>query len=94
MALWPFIITKLPRRELGHTLINHERIHGRQQLECLILFFYLLYFGEFLFHLVRGLNSRDAYMAISFEKEAYGHEAEPDYLKKRKPYANFRLWGN
>ena len=37
IALWPFIVLKCKERRHDKVLINHERIHLRQQLECLIL---------------------------------------------------------
>lgn len=65
-------------------LINHERIHTRQMLEMLILPYYLWYFIEWLIRI--QLPGR-AYMNLSFEREAYRHMNDLDYLKKRKPYA-------
>ena len=69
--------------------INHERIHIRQQLETLIVGFYLIYFLEFIFY--RFNHTRyNAYKMISFEREAYQYENDIDYLKKRKCYAWLR----
>ncbi len=67
--------------------MNHERIHIRQQVELLVLPFYVLYLIEYAIGLIKYRNRKNAYMNISFEREAYQHDADMDYLKKRK------LWG-
>lgn len=64
--------------------LNHERIHLRQQLELLLIFFYLWYSIEFLFRLVQYRNRNQAYRNISFEREAYQHEDNSDYLRTRR----------
>lgn len=68
-------------------IVNHERIHTRQQKELLYIPFYLLYVLEWLFRLVQYRNQNDAYMNISFEREAYKHGRDLSYLSKRKPYS-------
>lgn len=49
--------------------LNHGKIHERQQVEMLILPFYLWYLAEFL---IRRLSKprKEAYLSILFEKEA------------------------
>lgn len=69
---------------------NHELIHCQQQLEWLYVPFYLLYLGEWLWHLIRLRDCDKAYRAISFEREAYAHEQDLDYPGSRKHYANYR----
>lgn len=67
--------------------MNHERIHLRQQLELLVIFFYIWYAIEFF---VRYLDCRDgmlAYRNISFEREAYRREYDLNYLKSRPLWA-------
>ncbi len=83
MAMWPFII--LGSRELldNKRLINHEKIHFRQQLELLLVFFYIWYIIEFLIYLYKYKDAIKAYENISFEKEAYGNENDYSYLKNR-----------
>ena len=71
--------------------LNHERIHLRQQAELLILFFYLWYGLEFLIRLIQYKNRHKAYRNISFEREAYHHENEIGYLKKRRGYGFFEF---
>jgi hypothetical protein len=84
MAIWPFIISRLDNSELGSSVVNHEKIHFRQQLEMLIIPFFLWYGLEYMYHLIRLRNMQEAYLAISLEKEAYSHEQEIEYLKLRK----------
>ncbi|MBQ7689815.1 MAG: hypothetical protein IJT30_01285 [Muribaculaceae bacterium] len=72
---------------LSQELLNHERIHTRQMLELAIVPFYIAYVLEWLVRLpMRG----NAYRNISFEREAYAHEREADYLARRRPYAWLR----
>lgn len=84
ITLWPFIVLRKPEQKQNATLINHERIHIRQQIELLIIPFYLWYGIEFLVRYIKLKNWNEAYRAISFEQEAYGNEANFEYLKKRK----------
>lgn len=72
-------------------VINHERIHTAQQRELLFVPFYILYVVEWLFRLVQYRNQNDAYMNISFEREAYACGHNLDYLPKRKLYSWLRF---
>ena len=85
LALFPFIFTKT--KAVSKTLINHELIHHRQQIELLIFPFYILYLINYLVGLVKYKNSNQAYMNICFEKEAYQNDQNLDYLKKRDFWA-------
>ena len=71
-------------------VINHERIHNAQMRELLWIPFYIIYVLEWLFLLIRYRDSYKAYMNISFEREAYRHGHDLDYLKRRRRYASFR----
>lgn len=51
------------------------------------LFFYIWYVIEYFIHLLKYRKHSLAYRRISFEREAYKHQYEEDYLKTRKPYA-------
>ncbi|MGG5577237.1 hypothetical protein ACPDHL_07850 [Myroides sp. C15-4] len=90
ITLFPFIIYKKASYAQDPVLVNHERIHLKQQIELLILPFYLWYGIEFLLRLLYFRNKQKAYRSISFEQEAYTHEADLTYLKKRKHYAFLR----
>lgn len=65
------------------TILIHEAIHTRQMKEMFYVFFYLWYFAEWL---IRLFGKGSAYRRISFEREAYRHEHDKQYLKNRKPY--------
>ncbi|MBC8987053.1 hypothetical protein H9X96_14870 [Pedobacter sp. N36a] len=84
MAIFPFIILQHKAQKTNTTLINHERIHLQQQLELLILPFYILYGLNYLWNLYRFKNHYLAYFNICFEREAYANESDLGYLKKRK----------
>lgn len=86
MAIYPFILLKNKHQKQDVILINHEKIHLRQQLELFIIPFYFLYFVNYFLNLLKYKNHYQAYFNISFEKEAYRHENELDYLYNRKPY--------
>ncbi|MGB5819863.1 MAG: hypothetical protein WBG90_10310 [Saonia sp.] len=87
LSLWPFIILKTDALKEDSVLINHERIHLRQQQELLILPFYLLYVTEWLMRSVLYFDSYKAYQNISFEREAYENEKNQEYLSERKPFS-------
>lgn len=87
LSLWPFIFLKSGTLKEDDILINHERIHLRQQQELFILPFYLLYLLEWMFRTVWYLDSYRAYQNISFEREAYAMEQELDYLSRRKSFS-------
>lgn len=73
-----------PGTLLTADLIRHERIHTRQMMEMLFVGFYLWYLVEWCIRLpMRG----NAYMHIGFEREAYAHMNDKDYLRHRRPYA-------
>ncbi|GAA0730617.1 hypothetical protein GCM10009430_41970 [Aquimarina litoralis] len=84
IALWPFIVVKDPRLKEDKVFINHERIHLKQQLELLVLPFYIVYLLEYIIRLFQYGNPREAYRNISFEREAYEMEGELSYLEHRK----------
>ena len=74
MAFFPFVIIN-SQVEATPVLINHEKIHLRQQIELLLLPFYIWYLIAFY---------RKGYWSVSFEKEAYANENNLTYLKKRR----------
>ena len=81
ITLWPWIIF---RDEPDDVTVNHERIHIRQQAELLIIPFYVLYAGFWLFNKAKGQTNSEAYRNIPFEKEAYDNEGNWNYLLNRK----------
>ena len=83
LTLWPFIIMKQADLKKDVIFINHERIHLRQQLEMLVLPFFIWYVVEYLIRLIQYRNSYTAYRNISFEREAYQNENDLYYLEER-----------
>lgn len=71
-------------------VINHELIHSAQQKELLWIPFYIIYLIEWLFRFCQFRSWHKAYMNISFEKEAYKHGNDLNYLKSRKHYAQWK----
>jgi hypothetical protein len=88
MTLFPFVIVKQREEVLDDVFVNHEKIHLRQQLELVIVFFYVFYFIEYLYRLAQYRNSKIAYRSISFEKEAFENEKDLSYLQRR-PFWRF-----
>ena len=87
IALYPFVLLRYADDRLDPVLLNHERIHLRQQLELLVIPFYVLYLTEYVWHRRRGMSHVEAYLRISFEREAYAHERRLDYLANRSAFA-------
>ena len=83
LTFYPFVFLADKDDKLNEVFINHEKIHIRQQLELLIVPFYLWYFIEYLIRLLQFRNRKKAYYSISFEKEAYANEKDLEYLKSR-----------
>ncbi|MDB5121374.1 MAG: hypothetical protein JWN56_2592 [Sphingobacteriales bacterium] len=84
MALFPFILLNHRQLKTDIRVINHEKIHLRQQLELLVIPFYVLYLIDYFINLLKYKNHHRAYMNIVFEKEAYLMDHELNYLTNRK----------
>ncbi|RZK79856.1 MAG: hypothetical protein EOO85_02515 [Pedobacter sp.] len=91
MALYPFMLFKNSKLKLDNRLIRHEQIHFKQQLELLIVFFYILYLLNYLINLVRFRKHDKAYFQICFEKEAYQNDHDLEYMKNRKLFSWIKL---
>ena len=83
ITFFPFVILADKQDKLNPVFVNHERIHIRQQLELLIVPFYIWYAVEFLIRWMQFKNRSVAYYNISFEREAYQNEKDLDYLQQR-----------
>lgn len=87
ITLWPWII--LREKYKAHyrtaTVINHETIHIKQQQEMLVIPFYIWYILEYIVKFFK--YGKNAYYNLSFEREAYTNEKNPDYLKTRKLFS-------
>jgi len=93
MAIWPFIIGCSEEVRRDHVLLNHERIHLRQQWEMLLIFFLLLYLIEYAYlRFWKRYSPYQAYRNISFEREAYQKEHDLLYLSHRPIWASFRFF--
>ncbi|SOD19927.1 hypothetical protein [Pedobacter xixiisoli] len=90
MAIYPFILIKRKAYKNDKILVNHEKIHHQQQIELLIIPFYLIYLANYLINLFRFKSHHQAYLNIIFEKEAYANEGNLNYNKIRKTFAAFR----
>jgi hypothetical protein len=83
LTFYPFVIFKYTGAKADEVLMNHERIHIRQQLELLVLPFYFLYFLDFVIKLLIYKDKNVAYRNIIFEREAYANEKDLNYVKSR-----------
>lgn len=72
---------------IDRNVINHERIHTAQQRELLYIIFYIIYMAEWLIRLLQYRSWHEAYMNVSFEREAYSHGHDLNYLKNRTHYS-------
>jgi hypothetical protein len=87
ITLFPFIFIRKLEDKDNKILINHEKIHLRQQVELCIVFFYIWYLVEYYYWLIKLKKPYDAYRRISFEREAYENDDNLNYLSKRKVFA-------
>ncbi|CAM1348816.1 MULTISPECIES: hypothetical protein [Tenacibaculum] len=87
LTLYPFIFLKRKDLRYNYELVNHEKIHLKQQQELLIIFFFLFYAIEWLIKLIIYKNKHLAYKNLSFEREAYCNETNLYYLEERKLWA-------
>ena len=93
LSLWPFIFLKHNTLKEDIVLINHEKIHLKQQQELLVVFFYIFYISEWLIRTAIYFDSYKAYQNISFEREAYSNEKNLDYPSERRAFSFIKyLW--
>lgn len=86
LAVFPFVFVKYEMDKGNRIVVNHEKIHLRQQLELLILPFFIWYLIEYCVRLIQYKNANLAYRNISFEREAYTNESNFEYLKNRPSF--------
>lgn len=72
--------------ELSKEELNHELIHTAQARELLYIPFYLWYIIEWFYLYLKYGDWMRAYYNIRFEKEAYAHQEDLEYLNRRKHY--------
>ena len=90
ITLFPFVFIKDDGDE---ETINHESIHFRQQVELLIIFFYLIYVFDWIYGLIKYRDKELAYRRIRFEQEAYAKESKKYYLicRKRNAWRKYKI---
>ncbi len=83
LTFFPFVFLKNKEDVLDKVFVNHEKIHLKQQIELLVLPFYVWYVMEFFIRWIMTKDKNAAYRNISFEKEAYTNEKDLNYLQSR-----------
>lgn len=90
-AVFPFfIILKNLTHPMTEQWINHERIHIRQFLESLWIFWIYSKLEYLYARLFLKYSHIDAYRYESIEQEAYLNQSNMNYLKERKPFFTFK----
>jgi len=84
ITLGPIVIS---RDEMSEATKRHETIHFQQYLELAFVGFIILYFGWWVWNLLKGQDGNAAYYNIPFEAEAYANHHDENYLKNRKRYS-------
>ena len=84
LTIFPFIFLKGKKHVSNPVMMQHEKIHIRQQMELLILPFFIWYGIEYFIRILQYKNKHLAYRNISFEREAYANESQNNFLQKRR----------
>lgn len=87
MAIFPFVLLRARELKENKTLMYHERIHHMQQLEMLIIPFFIIYGLNYLINLLRYKTHDEAYRNIIFEREAFANDGVQYYIRNRKVWA-------
>lgn len=94
ITLFGFLVRRRSKKNtpVSDFMWVHENIHHAQAFDFGLwyfgyILFYLLYVLEWLIKLPTALFGYRPYYSISFEKEAYVNQSNPNYLKERKPFA-------
>ena len=87
ITIYPFVVLADKKDRDNLVFVNHERIHIRQQIEMLVIPFFIWYAIEFVFRWWQYRDKKAAYYAISFEREAYAKEKDLNYLQSRSFWA-------
>ena len=85
ITLGPIVLS---RGVLSERVKRHETIHFMQYKELFFIGFLLIYLYDYLYAAIikkKGF-SREAYLAIRFEQEAYDNDHKEDYLENRKTF--------
>ena len=84
ITLGPIVIS---RGEMDEVTKRHETIHFQQFLELGFIGFVILYYGFWLYNILKGDDKQAAYYNIPFEKEAYYNDEDKNYLSNRKRFS-------
>jgi len=88
LTLFPFVMIRSDFDKGNKVLVNHEKIHIKQQIQMLVLPFLIWYMLEFLFRWIQFKDKSKAYRNISFEREAYANEQNLNYIEEM-PFWSF-----
>jgi hypothetical protein len=91
ITIFPFIFLR-SNQYLTKRVITHERIHLRQQLELLVVPFFVLYILNGIVNIVL-MSKPDFYRTILFEKECFANEHDSRYLHTMKWYSWIKYIG-
>lgn len=94
VAFFPLIIFRSHEEKIPW-IINHEKIHLRQQLETAFVGTFILSFLETIYaKFVLGKTFKEAYLWRSSEQEAYQNQNNFKYLESRRPWTQFKYIRN
>lgn len=85
ITLGPIVLS---RGILSEKVKRHETIHFMQYKELFFIGFLLVYAFDYLYAAIikkKGF-SRESYLAIRFEQEAYDNDYKVDYLNRRRKF--------
>jgi hypothetical protein len=92
ITIFPFILVRKSERG-DEYLLNHERIHIRQQIELLLAGFWIWYLLNFIVNYIRYRKFLPAYENIIFERESYANDHDMGYLARRRLFAFLKYAG-
>ena len=75
-TFYPFIFIKNKEDLTNKMLINHEKIHLKQQIELLIIFFFIIYFLEFITYLFNFLSNLSFALILYFVLVSFSSYSE------------------
>lgn len=87
-----FIWITRSAKDLERIVINHEKIHFRQQVEMFFIPHWFLYVWYYCQMRLKGMDHNRAYLNNPFEREAYENEHNLEYLVSRPKFA-WRRYG-
>jgi hypothetical protein len=74
------------------SILFHEIIHRKQQLELLIIGAYVIYALDYLCKLLYYRSRYLAYYNTAYEREARHAETNHAYIVERKPYSFYKFF--